>query len=915
MRIVLKILGVLTLFTTISCNQNTKKPVLPELPGIKSAIGSKEKPRARFDYKTKMLVDPRTDEIPFNIHRDELTFSRSIQNSTLSNQRRESLEWTTAGPNNVGGRTRALAIDDRDEDIILAGGVSGGVWRSLNGGLSWTRTTQPTVLNSVTCIAQDNRTGKRDTWYFGTGELRGNSARAPGALYRGDGIFKSVDNGASWDILPATSTNQAASFDSPFNYVWNLATDPTSDFGIDEIYAALYGNIVRSTDGGNNWVKVHGEPNLLEDNSGNLNNSGASFYTNILITPSGDKYAYLSTSTGTGFNGTDKGIFYSTDGTNWTNITPPGFINFSERLVMAYAPSDDDILYFLVEGTSLQLWKYENSIWSNRSMQVPDDTFDFEAFDSQSSYNLTIKVHPSNPNIVYIGGTNLYRSTDGFTTRSNVSQIGGYAIEDESLIYENHHPDQHELVFLEDADQMLTANDGGVFKTFDNRSANVSWVSLNQGYITSQFYTIALSKVEQSSRTIGGLQDNGSYLKFENSVNSDWTEILGGDGSFCASTPADLYWYASFQEAGIFKVSYDSDGDLSTWAEVDPKGISRDNYLFVTPFVLDPNNYNRMYLAGDSAIWRNNNLTQISLFTQNTTTTNWDVIDPISDPEDITALEISTNPAHILYYGTSNGNVYKITSANQPTPDTEQIFSHQGYVANISINPNNADQLLVCYSNYNIPSLFYTEDGGENFVDVGGNLEENDDGSGNGPSIRWSEIIPLNNEEYFYMLGTSTGLYSTEELIEGQTVWQPEGLESIGHSVVSMIDYRSTDGKIVVATHGNGVFESSLANTEEIVPAVIEKSGIQLASGFPNPFTEEFQIRFTISEAGPLALHISDVSGRIIRTILNTPQFAGDISITWDAKNNSGDFVANGLYQYLIIYEGQSCGGNVILNR
>ncbi|WP_420580480.1 flagellar basal body rod modification protein [Reichenbachiella sp.] len=802
MKVKIVLLGFSLSILIYSCNTNSPQNSHPPLPTEASVIGTKEKPNARFDYERQMLMDPKTSEVPRDIHHKEFAFAKKLR-SNQTFLRTKQQNWTLAGPSNVGGRTRALAFDVREENILLAGGVSGGMWRSTNSGLSWARTTQPSALNSITSIVQDPRIGKRDTWYYGTGELDGNSARASGAPYRGDGIFKSTDNGQSWDLLSSTSTNNPASFDSPFNYIWNLAINPVEAFSNDVVYAAIYGNIVRSSDGGASWEKLLGEPNLLEDNSGDLNNSEASFYTNVMVTPTGKMFAYLSTSTGNGFSGINKGIFYSENGTDWSNITPAGFNSFSERLVMSYAPSNDNIIYFLVEGTSVQLWRYQNGSWSDRSDHIPNDDSELEAFDSQGSYNMTIKVHPSDPNTVFIGGTNLYRSTDGFTTSSNIAQIGGYDTESVSQPYENHHPDQHELIFLSGTNQMLSSNDGGVFKTFNNKAETVSWSSLNNGYVTSQYYTIAVSKDQGRNEMIGGMQDNGTYIKTVNGENPSWNSVLGGDGSYCATTPGNQFWYMSFQEAGIFKISYEDDGSIDTWAKVDPIGVYRDNYLFITPFVLDPNNYNRMYLAGDSAVWRNDNLSQIKPFKQVPTSTNWSVVYAASDgSENITALDISTKPAHTLFFGTYNvaggtpiGTVYKSENANSPSAQSEAIFTHTGYISNITIDPDDASRILVCFSNYKIPSLFLSEDGGDTFTDVGGNLEENPDGTGNGPSIRWSEIIALNDGSYKYFVGTSMGLFSTTKLIANGTVWQQDGTEKIGNSVVTMMDYRSSDGK------------------------------------------------------------------------------------------------------------------------
>src|SRR5690606_6292577 len=103
------------------------------------------------------------------------------------------INWVNRGPYNVGGRTRALAIDLTNENVILAGGVSGGLWRSANGGQSWQKVTGSNDLQSITGIAQDPRAGHRHKYYYITGEYTGNSASATGAPYRGDGVYRSTD--------------------------------------------------------------------------------------------------------------------------------------------------------------------------------------------------------------------------------------------------------------------------------------------------------------------------------------------------------------------------------------------------------------------------------------------------------------------------------------------------------------------------------------------------------------------------------------------------------------------------------------------------------------------------------------------------------------------------------------------------
>ena len=189
----------------------------------------KDDPARRVEFEIRKLRNPLTGRIPENIRTKELTFA-SEQPFKERNRENEATSWTHRGPFNVGGRTRALAVDVNNEDILLAGGVSGGVWRSTDAGLSWSKTTDMSDLQSITCIAQDPRKGLTNTWYYGTGELRRKTLQSEfsSAHYRGDGIFQSTDGGLSWSILPSTSTGKPQVNDQCFDYVHEIVVNPTN---------------------------------------------------------------------------------------------------------------------------------------------------------------------------------------------------------------------------------------------------------------------------------------------------------------------------------------------------------------------------------------------------------------------------------------------------------------------------------------------------------------------------------------------------------------------------------------------------------------------------------------------------------------------------------------------------------------
>ncbi|MCE1164722.1 MAG: hypothetical protein LWX07_04880, partial [Bacteroidetes bacterium] len=138
------------------------------------STGDQDNPAARMEQEFRMLRDINTNKIPDNIYNLEQVFASKLPKAGTDSP--NSLEWTERGPNNVGGRTRALEGDITNANVIIAGGISGGIWKSVNGGTSWTLTTTPSQLHSATCIAQDKRAGHTSNWYVGTGERTGNSA-------------------------------------------------------------------------------------------------------------------------------------------------------------------------------------------------------------------------------------------------------------------------------------------------------------------------------------------------------------------------------------------------------------------------------------------------------------------------------------------------------------------------------------------------------------------------------------------------------------------------------------------------------------------------------------------------------------------------------------------------------------------
>lgn len=790
-------------------------------------------PFARQELEWLQLRNPKTGRIPANIREKELRFARSLptkgellmQKKGMKNPNSvQTYNWTRRGPYNIGGRTRALAIDINNENTLLAGGVNGGMWKSTDDGTSWRETTSPSDIQSVTCVTQDTRPGKTNIWYYGTGEFTEtpdgvvNTASAgvgidSSLMYLGDGIFKSTDDGNSWAVLPSTLTPAGTSI-STFSIVYNIVTNP-ANLNQDEVLAATETGIMRSTDGGATWN------NALSNSYG--------IYSNIAVTSKGVFYAVLNY----GWFPLSGGVFRSTDGINWTNITPSNFPINTGQTSIAIAPSDENVVYFLSDTSSgisdgHTLWKYtylsgdgsgSGGVWENRSANLPSQGVEGLDFDSQWGNCLCMRVKPDGENTVFLGEIYLYRSTDGFATSTNTTILDdtsnshlayGYN-------YNTDHVDHHAIVFSKvNPEEMYVADDGGVFKTDNDMASPVVWTSLNNGYYTTQFYSVAINHTTTDNKIIAGAQDNGTIYTDSSSPTSPWEMIYVGDGAFCYMADSGSSCYVSSTFGNIGRAILDNNSNILSSGSIYPPLGSSGQVTLLEPFVPDPNDNNVIYYAQGDVIWRNSDVTAIPLNGQHTPTEiNWtELHNTLTSGGFITAMGVSKTPADRIYYGTSDGKLFRLDKASSTDSVPVDISTNEGlpsgaYPFCIAVDPNDGSKAIVSFSNYWVKSLFYTTDAGNSWTSISGNLEQYPDGSGDGPSTRWVKILSENGSN-IYFVGTSTGLYSTTSLNGDNTVWALEGASTIGNAVVDAIDARSTDGLVVVATHGKGIYSTHI---------------------------------------------------------------------------------------------------------
>lgn len=888
-------------------------------------------------YNIDRTKDPVTGEIPLGIREKVLNFVSQIpsreewNNSHFSKSKFGEFtpgifEWESVGPTNIGGRMNCVEVDIANEKIILSGAASGGVWRSIDFGKSWIKSTAPNDIQSVYCIAQDRRVGKTNNWYYGTGELLTtvdrkivNSARMS---YPGNGIFKSTDNGLSWFPLKSTQSETVGQLKEYFQGVWKIIPDLT-DNSKDVVFAACLGGIMKSLDGGESWNLVLGD----EQNK--------SFATDLQMAENGTLYASLSRISINGKIPQFNGIYRSTNkGESWENITPESFQTNSKVIKLTLSPESNNILFALVDyprnnsfdpyafqNTSLALWKATNLKtnlqWENATSSIAPPSQEVMSPATLGGYAMVIKVKPDNDDFVFIGGTSLYRSQNSFLDNSRYDMIGGYYWNDGSFGYdlsaEYVHPDIHDICFLpSNPDKVLVASDGGIHYSENIRHLVPTWTQKNDGLITSQFYSVSLGKkIGSKNYLLGGLQDNGSFALENKIASKKWTEISGGDGMQVGIARDMSFIITSWYNGGLILSKLDDETFETTEIYyASPQNVPSNKYTFYNNYILDPVDNNSIYLPAKNIIFYNHSLDLIN--ETQSYQDSWVTEPPeafvFPSNENVTAMKIAESNPDILFVGTNVGRAYMIENINTPNSSTRNEITGNNFPKNSWVSCIDYDEqneiIILTFSNYNIQSIFYSEDFGETWFTAGGNLEENPDGSGAGPSVRWVKSVNLSAEKTFYFLGTDAGIFSTDNLNGINTIWLQEGKNTIGNVIVEMID--SYKNELVIATQGAGIFTASLPTSEKS----IHFTSSNLGQNYPNPSKLSSTIEFYLKKSQNISLEIYDVNGNKVQNLMHGFVDQGSHKIEFSTK-----YLNVGTYFYSLITPEEKITKKLIIQR
>ncbi len=681
------------------------------------------------------------------------------------------VNWVERGPRNCGGRTRAMWVDlaDPTRKTIWAGGVAGGVWKTTDITAiepNWTPINDFFQNLAITSITQ--ATANTQIMYFATGEGNGNLDAV-----RGLGVWKSTNNGATWTQLSATNN-------SNFHYCQKIITTQTGD----TVFVATRTGLFRSINGGNTFT------NIL--NSA-IASAGGNIAQDIEIMRNGTMYVSMS-GTGSGSGTVHKSFNYGNTFT--TPLTMPTHTPRRE-IEIGVSTLDTNTVYLLCENASriTGILKSTNAGLSfdttaahpiSPDPGIPGTGNPWKDFSrNQAWYDLSIVVDPNNSNIVFVGGIDLFRTTNGGSSWQPVSHwYGGFNQQEV-------HADQHGGMYEPgNSSVVYFVNDGGIYRCANANATGTPTITPKEiNYNTTQFYACDIHPTAGNQFFLGGTQDNGSHRFTVHGINNT-TEVTGGDGAFChidQNQPQFMwtsYVYTSYYRSTNGGASFSS--ALSTSQQVGS---------FISPSDYDDID-NRMYLAGNNGFF---------VKWMNPQTGNSLVFDTVPEFNNgrVTHVKVSPNVRNRIYVGLNNGRVVRIDSAHLAVSIRTHInVSIAGMpstsVSCIEIENGNENNVLVTYSNYGVNSVWRSTNGGTNWTSVEGNLPD--------MPVRWALFNP--GKPWQALLATELGVWSTDTLRGTATTWSPTN-NGFANVRTDMLKIRTSDNLVIAATHGRGMYSSN----------------------------------------------------------------------------------------------------------
>ena len=703
----------------------------------KEAKGSGYKPFKRWEAHWENYVDvngflPSTIEM-WNSW-EQKTFKKQLRTTSSAAMTDES-DWYSLGPvdfinrstNYLNlGRVNCIIIDPNNSNTMYVGAPGGGIWKSIDAGLTYVPLTDSLPQIGVSGIAIDPNNS--NIIYIATGDDDAYNTYSVG-------IWKSTNGGASWEqtgLNPSNSPGRTS----------EIYINPTDS---NMLWVVTSSGVYKTTNGGTNWVNT--QPGDFRD---------------LKLNPSDPNIIYATT---------NSQFFRSADaGDSFTQITS-GLPTETGRLIIDVTQANGAYVYVAAatEGYDYQgIYRSTNNGLAFTQMANTTDLFDGV---SQAWYDFALGASNTNPDEIYVGVLNIWKSSNG---GNSFSQVNNWTSRNASYT----HADIH---FIRDFDNgLFVGSDGGVFKSTDS---GASFEDLTVGLSITQFYRISVSK-QDSGKIAGGAQDNGGF-----GFSNQWASYHGGDGMEGVIDPNDDNFYYGFMQNGSTLYVNNSSGQ--------PGGTngysSPTTGNWITP--LSINNDSEVF-AGYSSLYQFN-------------AGNWTEVSP-SFGTNIDVLELDPINSDNIYVGV-NSNLQQSTD-HGITFTSVNVFASN--ITSIEVN-NNDNNIVYVTTSGGGGKVWRSLNQGLNFTDITGSL----------PNVV-KKIIKhqTNTIDNVLYLGTSLGVYRFNDTNSDWQVFD----NNLPNSSVTDLSINTVDNNITAATYGRGAFRSELPSSQ------LATNDIQLV-GVENP--------------------------------------------------------------------------------
>jgi hypothetical protein len=859
-------------------------------------------PRTAEDHLQQMRVNQNTGNINAA---DMLKAQEQVKRMTAEKSASDiALNWKQLGPNNTAGRTRTVLYSNKDASgaTILTGGVTGGIWKSRNSGLTWHQMNLGSneVLR-VTSMVQ-TATG---TIYVATGETYCNSNQ-----YIGSGIYRSDDD-STFTVIPGTQPvyNQPA---SDWAYISKLAISPTG-----RIFAATNTGL-KYSDNGTDWSVAM---------SGKADNVAVGPDGTVLV--SSNNLAYLAV-------GGDIANFVNISTNTSTTLPNSGVAG----LEFAFAPSNENIIYASLANTAgglLNVYKSEDKGTSWFVVFPGNNTFNPLGTNGCSANSLA--VYPSDPDQVLLGGVNLWHGhkyqASGYYNWEQVS-FGAYDEEFFSMIPYMVPFSEHQILFRPNvSNQFAIATDDGI-SVGTIGSSQFTFQHMIKNCIISQFNSVAYS-INAEAAFGGAVYAGADYIPGGNVLNEpqNGQQIYsgyGGDVGWSMISPTSLFFGTGVsatplirtEDLGVtpsptflrgisnsawvpfalwedfnFTLSVDSVMYINKSGRIEadstmivPSANAKFPMHYTTHVAIDSTDtivvqdliHSRFFmpgtLSGKAGIYMTKQALQFSV------NPIWFRIADIDAADVVSCITVSKDLG-VLWAGTTKGKLYRLTNitfandtATAQVDTSTCVIGHASfdstvyhdfkdrYVSSIAISPDDNGTILITLGNYGNSTYVYKSTNGldatPTFTSVQGTL----------PAMPvYSGLFELSNPN-IVILGTDLGIFATSDISAGSPTWTAQNTGT-GNVPVTEIQQQTNPGvyyyrplnygDLYLSSYGRGIFfDNTFAVVLGVDPGAKKPAAENFLKVQPNPFTDHVSIAYKMSRTASVKAMVYDLAGRLV---------------------------------------------------